>query len=150
MTGQMRTAIGLIGVGLLLIVTLLLSGCSSSKVTEPDQTFYTTTTTSGNISLDVVTVARPGATCPTTNIVFDLPTAGHTFLELTNATGYHVRTLIDEEMEPGSWTIEWDGKNDDGEDIDPGIFMFHLVHESYEAWHPFPIGIELDGPGEES
>lgn len=125
---------------LFLPAVLVLSGCSSNEIFGPE--IRVADSDGGVFKITVTT--NYDAPQPETNIIFDLPLTGPVFLELTNATGYHIRTLLDDELSAGTYAVPWDGKNDDGEEIEPGIYMFHLVACGVEAWHPFPFGISMD------
>ena len=46
-------------------------------------------------------------------------------LVIYNLKGQKVRTLINEQLPAGSYTIEWDGKNEKGE-ISSGIYFYKL------------------------
>ena len=35
-------------------------------------------------------------------------------------------TLLDEEREPGYYTVEWDGKDAFGKDVSTGIYIYRL------------------------
>jgi len=37
-----------------------------------------------------------------------------------------VKTLIDSELEPGSHTIHWDGRNNSGKSVSSGIYLYTL------------------------
>lgn len=133
---------------LVLVAALLSWGCSSQEVVGPATT---TAEEHSNETVSKLTVTTHWDNAqPSTEIAFSLPKAGDVFLEITNATGYHVRTLVDEYLEAGSHSISWDGKNDDGEDIGAGIYLYHLATSDYESWVASAFGIPFDGPGSES
>ncbi len=67
---------------------------------------------------------------PSTTISFDLSaTMGvnqPVNLTVYDIRGRHVRTLIDSELGPGSHKIHWDGRNDRGEMVSSGIYLYTL------------------------
>jgi parallel beta-helix repeat protein len=67
---------------------------------------------------------------PTTTIAFDIPgTQGvvqQVQLTVYNIRGKQVIKLIDSEYEPGSHRIVWDGRNEKGEQISSGIYLYTL------------------------
>jgi hypothetical protein len=50
-----------------------------------------------------------------------------TTLRVFNIKGQLVRTLVDENMQPGNHTIVWDGKNRDGKEVSSGIYFYQLT-----------------------
>jgi flagellar hook assembly protein FlgD len=75
-----------------------------------------------------------------------LPKADHLYFEVTNATGYHVKTLVDDELEAGAHEVIWDATNDDGEGISSGIYLIHLATSDYEQWMASVVRMELEDP----
>jgi len=104
----------------------------------------TTLDFSGNESEDsspeVVTGADqsvPGATAlmqntpnpfnPTTTISFNTATAGHVTLSIFDASGKHVRTLVDENVSAGVQTAVWDGRDTAGTPVSSGVYFYRLT-----------------------
>jgi hypothetical protein len=50
----------------------------------------------------------------------------HATLQIYNIRGQLVRTLVDEERQPGTYRIAWDGKNDAGQQVASGIYLYRL------------------------
>jgi parallel beta-helix repeat protein len=63
---------------------------------------------------------------PTTNIEFDLPRSGPVRIEIFNILGQKIRTLVNEHMKAGHWLVDWDGKDDNGNDVSSGIYFYRL------------------------
>lgn len=61
-----------------------------------------------------------------TQIVFALPKAGHTTLEIFNVLGQKVSTLVDEYLKAGTKTVNWDGRDDKGTPVPSGIYFYQL------------------------
>ena len=53
-------------------------------------------------------------------------------LEIYNALGQRIRTLIDKSQESGSYQIEWDGRNDQSHIVAAGIYVAKLHVQSRE------------------
>ncbi len=49
-----------------------------------------------------------------------------TRLSIYNMRGQLVRTLVDEEVNPGEYTVQWNGKNEMGETTGSGIYLYRL------------------------
>jgi serine protease AprX len=71
---------------------------------------------------------------PTTVIPFRVQSSQYTVdcplpttLRVYNIRGQWVRTLLDEEMKPGNYTVVWDGKNQDGKEVSSGIYFYQLT-----------------------
>ena len=47
-------------------------------------------------------------------------------LTIYDMRGRRVRTLIDSELEPGSYTVHWDGRNNRWEAISSGLYLYTL------------------------
>ncbi len=66
---------------------------------------------------------------PTTIINYELRIKNsplHTTLKVYNILGQVVRTLVDEELKPGRYSVVWDGKSDNGMDVASGIYFYQL------------------------
>lgn len=50
-----------------------------------------------------------------------------TTLRVYNIMGQWVRTLVNDKMQPGNYTIVWDGKNQDGKEVSSGIYLYQLT-----------------------
>lgn len=63
---------------------------------------------------------------PTTTISFSLPAHQHALLQVFDARGHLVRTLLDAEAGPGNQTVRWDGLGIDGNSAASGLYFFRL------------------------
>jgi len=63
---------------------------------------------------------------PTTTISFNLPTAGDVSLEIFNAKGQKVNTLINEAKAAGEHSIVWNGTDDRGGELSTGVFFYKI------------------------
>lgn len=66
-----------------------------------------------------------------TNIEYNIPVYSRVRMEVFNILGQKIRTLLDEEKSPGSYVINWNGKNDFNNSVDSGIYFVKLSSESY-------------------
>lgn len=57
---------------------------------------------------------------------YSLPTAGHVNLSVYDLQGRSVRTLIDQDAAPGSFTVRWDGTTNAGSQAMKGVYFVRL------------------------
>jgi len=62
-----------------------------------------------------------------TLIRFDLPAAQNLSLDVYNALGQKVRTLVQGRREGGSHLLRWDGRNDQGQRVATGPYFYRLT-----------------------
>lgn len=67
---------------------------------------------------------------PGTQIVYQLKEKGHVHLVIYNLLGQKVRTLIDEVQTAGAVTVHWDGRNEVGQPVGSGVYIYRLQTES--------------------
>jgi len=63
---------------------------------------------------------------PTTNIKYQLPEAADVSLVIYNILGQKVRTLVNNRVNAGFHTVEWDGRNDAGVKISTGVYIYRF------------------------
>ena len=64
---------------------------------------------------------------PSTTITFNLPHSGATSLIVYDVRGRLVRTLIDGGLQAGPQNLEWDGRNNAGQQVASGVYMYRLT-----------------------
>ena len=68
---------------------------------------------------------------PTTTISFDLPAAAQVEVNIFNAAGQKIRTLVNSGMNAGTHQIEWEGRNDTGQKVTSGVYLYQLKTNNY-------------------
>lgn len=67
---------------------------------------------------------------PSTTLTFEIPgienKRSHVSLKIYDLRGRCVRTLVDAELTAGSHSVQWDGRNDSGEQVSSGIYLYSL------------------------
>ena len=63
---------------------------------------------------------------PTTSIEYDIQTKSKATIKIYNSLGQHIRTILDEEKMPGTYTIKWDGKDVNGLSVATGVYYYQL------------------------
>ncbi|UCE18842.1 MAG: T9SS type A sorting domain-containing protein, partial [Gemmatimonadota bacterium] len=73
---------------------------------------------------------------PTTDIQFQIADNGspvQTTLKIYNILGQEVRTLVNEEKEPGYYTLTWDGRNEEGNEVPSGVYFYSMEAGDFQA-----------------
>ena len=63
---------------------------------------------------------------PTTRIEFSLPVKGQVSLVIYNLLGREIATLVNQDMNAGSHSLTWDGKDNRGAAVTSGIYFYRL------------------------
>ena len=69
----------------------------------------------------------------TTLIRFTLPTRSKVAVELFDLTGRRVRTLARGEMAAGPQQLGWNGRDDAGRRLSPGVYVYRLTAGSFHT-----------------
>jgi hypothetical protein len=79
--------------------------------------------------------ARPNPFGDRTAIRFELggPRDQPVVLSVHDVTGRRIRTLVDERMSPGSFELEWDGRDSGGVRVAAGVYFTRLVTPDVEV-----------------
>ena len=68
---------------------------------------------------------------PTTAIEYAVSTRAYVTVEVFNALGQHVRTLVDEMEGAGTHRTEWNGTDAGGKTVSTGVYLYRLVAGNY-------------------
>ncbi len=68
---------------------------------------------------------------PTTTIKYELPEATEISLIIYNLQGQSVRTLVSTSLPAGSYTVDWDGRNDKGMQMSSGAYLLKIEAGSF-------------------
>jgi len=63
---------------------------------------------------------------PSTTIGYELPRTSKVELQVYNVIGQRVATLVNEEQQPGHYSVVWNGYNDRGEQVAGGVYFYRL------------------------
>ncbi len=73
---------------------------------------------------------------PSTTIHFDVGlsnTPNNVTLRVYDISGQLIATLVDEPMQPGSYSVSWDGRNDNGQAVAGGVYFLTMRSGSFTA-----------------
>ena len=65
------------------------------------------------------------------------PTA--VILKVYNILGQEVKTLVDAHQRPDFYTVHWDGRDNQGNEVPSGIYLYRLKAEGYSATRPMML-----------
>ena len=68
---------------------------------------------------------------PTTTISFDVPRQTDIKISIYNMLGQLVQRLVDKQMNPGVFSVTWDGKNRQGYPQGSGVYLCRLESENF-------------------
>ena len=70
---------------------------------------------------------------PETSISFQAPKTSRVTIEVFNLLGQHIRTLVDEKKNPGSYQIMWNGLDDQGQALSSGVYLYKMRAGDFTA-----------------
>jgi len=70
---------------------------------------------------------------PTTSIAYNMLEEGNISIEVFNIKGQKVKTLINEHMTIGDYTIVWEGTNDNNQKVSSGIYFYKMKSGNYSS-----------------
>lgn len=70
---------------------------------------------------------------PSTIIKYKINTTSKVKLEIFSVNGENIKTLIDKEMNPGTYSIEWSGDNDKNEGVSAGVYLYRIQVNNQQA-----------------
>jgi len=68
---------------------------------------------------------------PTTKIEFILSKSGQVRIDIFNILGEKVKTLMDQHLKAGRQLVEWDGKDESGEEVASGVYFYRLQTQDF-------------------
>jgi hypothetical protein len=70
---------------------------------------------------------------PATTIEFQIPAPGAVFIQIYNILGQHVRSPVNSRFSAGRHTVIWDGRNNQGNFLASGIYLYQIRAGKYTA-----------------
>lgn len=72
---------------------------------------------------------------PSTTIKYNLKNETKVSLQVYNVLGQHVRTLVSGTQNAGRYEVIWDGKNDLGNHVSTGVYIYRIEAENFIKSH---------------
>ena len=82
----------------------------------------------------LLVLAQPNPFTGRTNLAVQMPTAGSIDLRVYDNSGRLVRTLARGSAVSTNARFAWDGRNDDGRTVAPGIYFYRAQSATAQAW----------------
>ncbi len=70
---------------------------------------------------------------PSTTIEYALPKASSVKLTIYNVAGQAARTLVDDRQKAGSYSVEWDGRDNSGRQMASGIYFYNIKAADFQS-----------------
>ena len=64
---------------------------------------------------------------PTTKIDFAVPRSSHVSIKIYDVTGREIKSLVNQKMTPGKYTVDWNGIDNNGLQIATGVYFYRFV-----------------------
>ena len=61
-----------------------------------------------------------------TVIGYHLPVSGKVVLKVFDMQGQEIQTLVNNNQPAGKHSVVWDGKNNSGNIVEPGVYFYHM------------------------
>ncbi len=74
----------------------------------------------------VLEPSRPNPFTRSTSIGYAIARRAHVRIAIFDPMGRVVRTLVDGDRNPGRWSVDWDGRSDHGERVNPGVYLYRM------------------------
>ncbi len=68
---------------------------------------------------------------PQTKIEFEIPKASHVSLKIYNSIGEEVTTLVDNVVNAGTHSVDWNGRNRFNSTVASGVYFYRLVADNF-------------------
>jgi len=68
---------------------------------------------------------------PSTSVRFEVPVDSKVMIKIYDILGREVKTLFDEQVQRGRYTLEWDGLNETGMRMSSGTYIYRMVANDF-------------------
>jgi hypothetical protein len=68
---------------------------------------------------------------PTTTISYQLPESGPVQIVIYNLLGQKIRTLVNDRMDAGFYTVGWDGADETGRQVASGVYIYRMQSAAF-------------------
>jgi|GEM_PF-1833587 len=68
---------------------------------------------------------------PSTSVRFEVPVSSKVIIKIYDILGREIKTLFDDQVERGRYTLEWDGLNDAGLRMSSGTYIYRMIANEF-------------------
>ena len=68
---------------------------------------------------------------PSTSVRFEVPVDSKVMIKIYDILGREVKTLFDDQVQRGRYTLEWDGLNESGMSMSSGTYIYRMVANDF-------------------
>jgi len=100
----------------------------------PIEPINVTTLAEGDMTVPQVTALKgnyPNPFNPSTTIAFDIAQDGMVAIEVYNIKGQKVKTVTNEAMKAGRYTVVWNGDDNNGREVGSGVYFYRMTSGGY-------------------
>lgn len=72
---------------------------------------------------------------PSTTIKYQIANEGNVSLDIWNLQGQKIRSLVAKEQKAGYYSVVWDGRNEAGQTVSSGLYLYRVQTGSFVATH---------------
>ena len=72
---------------------------------------------------------------PSTTVRYQIPNDANVALDIYNLQGQKIRTLVSKEQKAGYYSVVWDGRNEAGQTVSSGLYLYRVQAGSFVATH---------------
>ena len=72
---------------------------------------------------------------PSTTIKYQIANDANVNLDIWNLQGQKIRTLVGKEQKSGYYSVVWDGRNEAGQTVSSGLYLYRVQAGSFVATH---------------
>ena len=78
-------------------------------------------------------------------INYQLPKTGQVSLKIYNISGQLVKTLVNREQGAGSYSVQWDGRDESGQAVANGVYLYQIKARLRLTYATAPAGKQGSG-----
>jgi len=64
---------------------------------------------------------------PSTTIKYAIPQQSFVVIKVYDIVGREVKTLVNAELSPGNYSVQWNGNNNYGSQVASGIYFYRVI-----------------------
>jgi|WetSurMetagenome_2_1015567.scaffolds.fasta_scaffold92877_1 hypothetical protein len=102
-----------------------------NRIFKPNFTVYVNNEINSPVSEYSLEQNYPNPFNPSTNIIFRLKESGDVDIKVYNILGKVMKSLLEENLPVGEYTVQWDGKDDKGNLLPGGVYFIQMNAGEY-------------------